>query len=297
MKKKLLIFLVIIFTILLISFLILPKNNKQEESTNVKKIVTSFYPIYIMTQNIAQGAENVEVINLTQNDVGCLHDYTLSTTDMRKIEDAYVFIENGLGLENFMDKIIQTYPNLKIIDSSKNITNKIEENDGINPHIWTNIENYINQVETIAKDLEEYNPENAQIYINNCDKYIEALNNIKLQYDEKLQKLRGQKAIVLNESLNYLTKELEMDITSIVTNHEESTLSADTIKNIINKIKEENIKIIFIDESDDMQNAETLKNETDAQIYKLDSGLNGEEDLNSYIQSITENLEILEQIQ
>ena len=46
---------------------------------------------------------------------------------MKKLEEADVFIQNGLDLEEFMDKITQTYPNLKIINSSEKITNVLIE--------------------------------------------------------------------------------------------------------------------------------------------------------------------------
>lgn len=38
-----------------------------------------------------------------------------------KIENADIFIQNGLGLEIFMDKIFTIYPNLKVLDASMNI--------------------------------------------------------------------------------------------------------------------------------------------------------------------------------
>ena len=42
------------------------------------KIVTSFYPMYIDAINIAGNIPNVEVVNLTQPQTGCLHDYQLT---------------------------------------------------------------------------------------------------------------------------------------------------------------------------------------------------------------------------
>ena len=115
------------------------KNPKEQKENGNFKIVTSFYPVYIMTINITQGAQNIEVMNLTQNNVGCLHDYTLAASDMRKVENADVFIQNGFGLENFANKIISTYPNLKIVDSSTNVMGRVEGKEGTNPHIWTSV--------------------------------------------------------------------------------------------------------------------------------------------------------------
>ena len=227
---------------------------------------------------------------------GCLHDYTLSTLDMKKIENANIFIQNGLDLEEFMNKIIETNQNLNIINSSTEVTNTLKNNENINPHIWTSIENYIKQVETISKELCIYNSENSKIYTENCQKYVDSLKQLKAKYDMQLSKLKLQKVICLDEALVYLANSINMETTYIETNHEESTLSADTMKNIIEKMKQENIKLIFTSEENNLNNAQALANETGAQIVELNSAISGENDKNAYLDAMTKNLEILKKI-
>ena len=120
------------------------------------------------------------------------------------------------------------------------------------------------------------------------------LEQEKQKYENQLQKLNGAKAICLNEGLEYLLQELKMQVTQVETNHEESTMSAETLKNLIEKMKNENIKIIVVDKDDNIKNAETLANETGAKIYKLDSGLTGETNNNAYIDKLEANFLVLE---
>ena len=291
-KKILIVILIIIFAI---GLAVWSLSNKKEvvEDENLK-IVTSFYPIYIMTANITQNVPGVEVVNMTESNVGCLHDYTISTTDMKKVEKADIYIQSGLGLESFMNKIISAYPKLNVIDSSMNISNRIQDENEINPHIWTSLENYIKQVETICQKLCEYDNKNAEIYKANCETYLQKINQEKQKYETELQKLNGAKVICLNEGLEYLLKELKMQVTQVETNHEESTMSAETLKNLIEKMKNENIKIIVVDKDDNIKNAETLANETGAKIYKLDSGLTGEINDNAYIDKLEANFLVLD---
>ena len=167
MNKKVKIILVsLCIIIILLAILAIQKNKPKEENTNLK-IVSSFYPIHIITMNLVEGAQNVKEVSLTQNNI-------------------------GLGLENFMDKILQVNKDVKIIDSSANITNTLQNNENVNPHIWTSIENYTKQVETISQKLCEYNPENSLIYKSNCEKYVQALNELKAKYDEQLAKLNSK---------------------------------------------------------------------------------------------------------
>lgn len=293
-KKTNILILIIILALVLLVSIIIYKNvtAKPKEQNDKFKIVTTFYPIYIMTENITQGAKNVELINMTDVNVGCLHDYTLSTENMKKIEKADVIIQNGLGLENFIDKILTTYSNIKMIDSSSNITNKIEEN----AHIWTSLTNYIAQVEEISNQLIEINPENAEIYKKNKEEYITKIQKLKEKYNKELKNLQNKKAICLNEAIPYLTKDVNLEIISVETNHEESSLSAEKMKELINQMKNENITSILIGDEDNMQSAQTLAKETGAKIYKLKTGLKGNLDKNAYIQDMEENLQKLKEI-
>ena len=299
MKKRTVILLLIAIVVILLIGIIIYRNitkDTQKENNNLK-IVTTFYPIYIMTENITQGAENIELVNMTDINVGCLHDYTLTTSDMKKIENADIIIQNGLGLEDFMDKILSTYSNIKTINSSKNITNIIQENGKVNSHIWTSIPNYILQVEEITNSLIEANPENAYIYTSNKESYIKEIQELQEKYNTELTDLNGKKAICLNEALIYLAKEVGLNTISVETDHEESTLSAEMMSNLINQMNLENIDIILVDSEDDLRNAETLSTETGAKIYSLQSGLTGNMDAKAYVNAMNDNLEQFKQMQ
>lgn len=303
MKLKWIITIIILLVLALgISFISARQTGEEvKQPLETYKIVTTFYPIYGMVDNLIQGAQNVELTNMTQTNIGCLHDYTLGTNDMRKIEDADVLIQNGLGLESFMDKITATYPNLPIIDSSSQVTNLLQEGEGKNPHIWTSIKNYQQQLKTICEELSKYNPENEEIYQRNYEQYFQKLEQLSLDFESDLANLKGKKAICLNEALTYLAKEVGMEVTTIQTNHEESTLSADTLKNLITQMQEENIQIILVDKNDNLENAQTLEEETGAKIYQLDSAMNSKDDntqpsKEDYYQSMVNNLEVFKQM-
>ena len=294
MKKK--IILLSICCLIGILSTILSGCTMVKESDKSFNIVTSFYPIYIMTDNIVQDAENVKLSNMTDTNVGCLHNYTLQPTDLKKVQNVNVFIENGLEIESFHDRLIKSVNNLYVIDSSKNIGDLIKDDEEINGHTWTSIANYIKQVEEIKDELKEKDPENSQIYEKNAQEYKNKLLSLKERYNQELSELKGKKVVSLNESFAYLLRDLQLDVTQIHTDHEESTISAEKLKTIIQKMKQDNIKIIIIDKNDDEKNAQTLKNETGAIIYKLDSGLTGNLDKNAYIETMLQNLEVLKQM-
>lgn len=291
--KYILIGIIIVAVIILLVILNINRSRNENMENEKVKIVTSFYPMYIIAENLTEGAANVDLVNMADVNVSCLHDYTLTTADMKKVENADIFILNGLSMESFIDKIIESNENMKVIDSSDNISNLISDEDETNAHIWTSIENYIIQVENICEGLKINNPDNAEIYENNKNKYKEKLNSLKEEYLDELSDLKGRKAVVLNEAFEYMGQELGIEMITIKTDHEESTISAEMLKDTINKMKENQIDMIIIDKNDNKSNAENIANETGAKIYELNSGLTGSLDKNAYLDALRENLDIL----
>ena len=291
MKKRNIIIAIVIFIILIIMIVIGNLNRKDNKESDKLKIVTSFYPIYIMTINLTNGIENVEVSNMAENYVGCIHDYTLTTTDLKKFENADIFIENGYGMEQFSQKIIDSYPDVKIIDSSTKITDFVQEGDEVNPHFWTSIDNYILQVEKISEGLQELDPLNSENYKKNESIYEEKLKELKDKYNEI--NFSGKSVVSLNESFSYLFKFIGVNETLIETDHEQSALSAETVKEVIEEVKNTGINAIVIAQNDDDQNANLIAEETGAKVFKLNDAMNGDNSLDSYINVMNENLEIL----
>ena len=137
MKTKLTKILTIVFAA---SMLLTGCNNSAEsnnsiESNNKLTIVTSFYPMYISTLNIVKDIPDVEVINMTAPQTGCLHDYSLSTKDLKTLSSADIFVINGAGMESFLDDVIDEYSDLKIIEASKGI-DLIEDTEHVNRMLY-----------------------------------------------------------------------------------------------------------------------------------------------------------------
>ena len=125
MKRKLGYLLSVMLVMSLISYGIIRANKANQVINEEKKeelvIVTSFYPMYVATLNIVDGIDGITVINLTENQTGCVHDYQLTTKDMREIVDADIAIMNGGEMETFMEKVIADYPKLNVIIASEGI--------------------------------------------------------------------------------------------------------------------------------------------------------------------------------
>ena len=86
-----------------------------------------------------------------------------------------------------------------------------------------------------------------------------------------------------------------MEVTLIETDHENSALSADVVKNTVNYIQNNFVDSIFIEKNSDEKNARMLAKESSrADVYKIDANMSGDNSLDSYINAMNENYEVLQ---
>ena len=225
---------------------------------------------------------------------GCLHDYTLTTADLKKIETADMFIFNGMGIENFVIKILSTYPKILAINASQGIDDLINNENEENAHIWLSLDKYINQVENVKQGLIDYDSTHKDEYEKNGNDYITKLKELKSMIEKAT--IQEKNCLSFSESLAYLQESMNLNMKILETDHEQNGLSAESIAEAIKYVKENNIKNIIIDKQTALNNAQTVANETEAKIYVLDAVLSGNEEAN-YIKIMEENLKIVESME
>lgn len=300
MKTKLTKILTIVFAA---SMLLTGCNNSAEsnnsiESNNKLTIVTSFYPMYISTLNIVKDIPDVEVINMTAPQTGCLHDYSLSTKDLKTLNSADIFVINGAGMESFLDDVIAEYSDLKIIEASNGIS-LIEDTDhDVNPHVWVSISKNIEEVSNIAKELSAFDPNHASEYEANADAYIAKLENLRTEMHAALDNVNNKDIITFHEAFPYFAEEFNLNIAGVIEVEPDSEPSAKEVENIISIINEKNIKALFTEPQYSSKIADTIAKETGASIYTLDPIVTGdanEDAYDDYIVKMQENLNTLKE--
>ena len=274
-------------------------NNKNDNEKDNFTIVTSFYPIYIMALNIVDGIDNVELSCMADNNTGCLHDFQLQTKDMKTIEKADVFIINGAGMENFMNKITNEIPDLNIINSSKDITliparYAHSDVDGeYNGHIWVSIENYKIQVQNISNQLAELDPAHKSQYIENSKKYIEKLDKLQNDMHSALDNIKNRDIITFHEAFDYFADEFNLNVVLVIEREPGSEPSASELAETINLIKKTNTNAIFVEPQYPRTSADTISAETNVVVYTLDPCVTGDMNKDAYINTMRQNLQVL----
>lgn len=307
MRRKLLILFSIMVIISSIStiFTSLTRTtfNAQDDKVTV---VTSFYPIYVATKNIVSDMDSIELINLAENQTGCLHDYQLTTQDMKKLENADIFIINGGGIEDFATDILENYPDITVIDSSTGIEFLLSEEEHeeeeheeehdhgeSNPHIWLDPTNYVKQIDNIKNGLVEYDKGNEKKYTENALTYQEKIKNLENKLDKELGKPIQKDIVIFHDSFAYLAKRLGLNVVHTVNIEADTTLSAGEIAEVVEEIKENKVKVLFSEEQYSNDIPLNISKETDSNVYVIDSLVINDGDKDSYIEGMEKNIAIL----
>jgi zinc transport system substrate-binding protein len=292
-----------IFAIVLVIFAIgFSQKSIQEKPANKENsrltIVTSFYPMYVHTINVIKDIKGVNVVNMTKPQTGCLHDYQLTTDDLKTLDKAKVFVVNGAGMEAFLDKVIKQMPKLKIIEASRGITLiKGDGEEGDNPHVWVSVTNAIQQVKNIGDQLAQIDSANGDAYRKNAAAYIKKLEDLKEKMHQVLDGIPNRNIITFHEAFPYFAKEFNLKIVAVIEREPGSEPSAKDIAETIKNIKKAKVKALFAEPQYPAKAAETIARETGIKIYTLDPAVTGEAngDDNAYLKLMEQNLKSLQE--
>ncbi|WP_294520014.1 metal ABC transporter substrate-binding protein [uncultured Anaerovibrio sp.] len=261
------------------------------------RIVTTFYPMYIDAINIAKGIDGVSVTNMTKPQTGCLHDYQLTTEDMKTLEKADILIANGAGMESFLDKVIKGQKKLTIIDASQNM--ELLETDGEkNPHLWLSVTANIQQVKNITEQLKKADPKHADAYQANADIYIQKLEALKKEMHNTLDKVPHKDIVTFHEAFPYFAKEFGLNIIAVVEREPGSEPTPNELQAVIQQIKPLSSKVLFTEPQYAPSAAQTIARETGAKIFTLDPVVTGEstaDAMDAYLVTMRKNMATLKE--
>lgn len=258
-------------------------------------IVTSFYPIYIFTSNIADNIEGVKVVNMTEPQTGCLHDYQLVPADMKVLEKADIFVINGAGMESFLEKVMSQLPNLNIIEAAEGMHLLEDESGEENPHVWVSISGAIEEVNNITDGLIKADPANEASYRKNSEKYVKKLEALKNNMHETLKDIKIKDIVTFHEAFPYFAQEFDLNIVSVIEREPGSEPSAGELADTIKAINDAQVKVLFAEPQYSAKAAESIAAQTGANIFILDPVVTGPKvaDLDSYEKIMEENLKVL----
>ncbi len=274
-----------------------PAAQTQKAGDGTFHIVTSFYPMYIDVINLTDGVEGVTVTNMTKPQTGCLHDYQLTTEDMKTLEKADAFVVNGAGMESFLDKVIKMQEGMTVIDASRGIE-LMEEDGEANPHVWLSITKDIEQVKNIRDQLKEADPAHADQYEANAETYLAKLEALKTEMHATLDDVPHKDIVTFHEAFPYFAEEFGLHILGVIEREPGADPTPAELETTIEQVKALPVKVLFAEPQYSPAAAETIARETGAKLYSLDPVVTGEampDAKDAYLDAMRKNMETLKE--
>lgn len=291
------------FVSLLLSLMLFAGGCAAQETGEETVIVTSFYPMYVFTQNVAAGIEGVTVVNMADQNVGCLHDYQLQTRDMVTLEGASALVINGGGMEQFMDKVISLRGDLPVIDAGEGIEMLCSghahegeeehahehEDEVYNAHVWLDPEKAAAQVENIARGLAKADPQHAEAYRTNAAGYIERLKALDAEITAQLAPFAGEDIVIFHEAFAYFAQAYGLNVAGVIEHEPGEEPGTREIAETCDLVTELGIPALLIEPQYPARAAETIARETGAVIYSIDPMVSGDGAMDGYERIMREN--------
>lgn len=274
---------------------------RQDVKDDTLHILATTYPIYLFTKTLTDGVDGVEVTQLIDETVSCLHDYTLTVPDMKAIEKADIIILNGAGLESFMDDAL-AQSKAHTIDCSHGIElipatgheHHHDEDDHhhghYDPHYWLSDEAGLTMLLTILQGLSRLDAEHKDAYHENFSAAEKSLPVYQLDASA----LSCPYIITFHDGFQYLAQDIGATILKSIEEESGSEASAADIKEIIALIKEYDIPAIFVEKNGSDATALAIARETGVAVYQLDMIMNGTgEDITAYSNALNANYDAI----
>ena len=290
----------------------------QAEKDDTLHILATTYPVYLFTTAVTQGADGVEVSLLVNSQTSCLHDYTLTTTDMKAIEGADVIVMNGVGLEDFMsDALAQSAS--AVIDCSQGIDLLPalgHEGHGHDtewdPHIWMDPDRAARMVDNAAQGLSALDPRNRAVYEANAQAAQELLSPggtgsaarslcaLATGRDALSDVVSHTGFIAFHDGFQYFTAAFGLDLLKSIEEEEGSEASAADIREIVGLIEEYRLPAIFTEKNGSDATAGAIAREVGwpmaiPQLDMLMSGtaLEDRQGVQAYMDLMEQNIQIV----
>ena len=314
LKKIILIILLIAIVVgIIVAFAVGGKNNKNNE--NIKyKVVASNFASYDFLRAVIGDNKEIELTFLLGPGKDT-HSYDPTAGDLIKIQNADLFVYVGGEMEKWADKVISTLETDKTkivriadfvetidekeVDGAEKEEEEEEEEGAFDEHIWTSPKNAIKMVETLEKEIEKIDNQNADKYKNNAEKYIAQIKDVDKKIQEIVDKKVRDRLIFADKMpMQYFIDYYNLKVSAAFNGcSTETEPSPKTIAYLQNKVKEEKIPVVLYIELNPGTVAKTIANETGAEAMQiqtlhnisLDDFNNGE----TWVSLMNRNIEVL----
>ena len=263
------------------------------------RIGITLHPYYSYVANIV--GDKAEVVPLIPAGFNP-HAYEPRAEDIKRIGTLDVIVLNGVGHDDFADRMIEASekPAIPVIEANQNVpllaaTGNAARGAGkvVNPHTFLSISASIAQVNNIARELGKLDPANAKTYTANARAYGKRLRQMRAEALAKLTQAPNAdlRVATVHAAYDYLLREFGLEVTAVVEPAHGIEPSPSQLKKTIDQLRELDVKVIFSEMDFPSTYVETIQRESGVKLYPLSHISYGDYSADKYEKEMTGNLD------
>ncbi|WP_368507017.1 metal ABC transporter substrate-binding protein [Bradyrhizobium lupini] len=259
------------------------------------KVVASFSILADFVRNVGGDRINLTTLVGADSDV---HVYAPAPSDAKRIADAKLVIVNGLGLEGWLPRLVQSSGSkAQVVIVSAGIA-PLKLGSAADPHGWQSVPNAKIYVTDIANALAAVDPDDAEFFRAQAKAYLEKLETLDREVREAVAKIpqERRKVISTHDAFGYLAAEYGVQFIAPLGVSTETEPSARDIATIIGQIKAQKIPAVFLENISDDRLIRRIAAETGSKVggTLISDGLTGEKGpAPTYIDMVRHNIKAL----
>jgi len=258
-------------------------------------VVASFSILGDLVRNV--GGDKVDVTTLVGPD-GDAHVYVPTPADAKRIADARLVFVNGLGLEGWLPRLVQSAGGkAKIVTATAGIA-PLKLGEGADPHAWQSPLNAKIYVANIRDALIAADPADAETFKSNANAYLAKLDALDAEVRQAVAQIpeNRRKVISTHRAFGYFAAAYGIEFIAPLGVSTESEASARDIAAIITQIRSAKIPAVFLENISDPRLIRQIAAETGARVggtLYSDSLTTEKGDSPTYIDMVRHNIKAL----
>jgi zinc/manganese transport system substrate-binding protein len=259
------------------------------------KVVASFSILADFVKNVGGDRVDVKTLVGPKSDA---HVYTPPTSDARKIAEARLLVINGLGLEGWLQRLLQSSRSkAPIVVASRGIT-PLKLGSDADPHAWQSVENAKIYVRSIRDGLDAIDSADTDVFRANAERYLAELDELDHEVRAAIAQIPPdrRKLISTHDAFGYFAAAYGIDFTAPIGVSTEAEPSASDIARIISQIKAKKVPAVFLENLSDPRLMRQIAEESGAKIggtLYSDSLTDEKGDAPTYIAMVRHNIKAL----
>jgi zinc/manganese transport system substrate-binding protein len=258
-------------------------------------VVASFSIIGDFVRNV--GGDRISVTTLVGPN-GDVHVYTPAPADAKKVADARLVIINGLGLEGWLPRLVQSSGGKAVIVTATDGITPLKLDQAADPHAWQSVVNARIYVGNIRDALVTADPADAAAFRANAATYLAKLDALDHEVRSAVAEIppARRKVISTHRAFGYFAAAYGVEFIAPLGVSTESEASARDIAGIITQIRTEKIPAVVLENISDVRLIRRISAETGAKIGGTlfsDSLSDEKGDAPTYIELVRHNIKAL----